>query len=255
MAMKRTLLELTSSILASLDGDEVSTITDTAEAVQVADIIRQCFYEIASTRSLPEHHSLFNLDETDGSTPVVMTRPSSVITVDWVKYDVGDSTEDLTTIIYLPLKDFLERQNSLNENETGVDLFDFTFDTDPISLKYRNDKAPEFYTTIGDLYVLFDSFDSSSESFLAADKTQCYGLLEATWTHTGSFVPPLDHKLSNLLFQKAKAQAFVELKQMDNPQTERKVRTAEIKMVKDKYDMNNKDSEYYYTNFPNYGRK
>lgn len=259
MAMKRTLLELTQDILASLDGDEVTDIAETAESAQVAAIIRQCFYEIASNLKLPEHYTFFELGETSSATPTLMTKPSDVISISWIKYDTTETSgePEYREIYFLELDEFLARQDMLNVSDTDTDDYDLTVGSETFPLKYRNDKTPQFYASYDDANIIFDSVDTGVESYLRKTKFQCWGLKESAWTHTNSAVPNLDHKQFNLLFQKAKAQCFVELKQAENPQAEKKARRAELTTLKEKADINAENVWYYHNKrqLPNYGRK
>lgn len=260
MAMKRTLLEMTQDILVSLDGEEVSAITDTAESAQVAAIIRQCFYEIVSDYELPEHYTFFELTETSSASPVIMTKPSDVITISWIKYDYGlaaESVKNYTEVKYLPRNTFFNTMDDLVDTDTDVGTFNYTIGSDIFPFKYRNDLPPRFYTTYDDNTIVFDSFDEAEETFLRKTKTWCWGLKEQSWSHTDSAVPALDHKLHNLLFQKAKAQCFMELKQAENPSAERKARRAEHTLVRKKHDVNADNVWYYYNErqLPNFGRK
>lgn len=257
--MQRTLLELVQDILTSLDGDEVTSIADTAESRQVAAIVRQCFYEIASNEKLPEHHSLFELVETSGTTPTVMTRPANIITINWVKYDnilVSETSANYADCTYIPLVDFLQIQKGLDSSQTTVDEFSLSVNGESFPIKVSNDRSPTLYTTTNDSTILFDSYNLEAESFLRKTKTMCFGLKESAWTHADSFVAPLDHKLSNLLFQAAKAQCFAELKQIENAKAERSVRRARLTLQKEKEDINGQNRGYYYLpNLPHYGRK
>lgn len=260
MAMKRTLLELTQDILASMDGDDVSTITDTAESSQVSNIIRQCFYEIAANHKLPEHHKFFELTETSSSTPTIMTRPTDVISIDWIKYDnidTGETDKNYQEVRYLRPDDMTRMLDGLNTDETSIAEFNYTIGSDIFPIKYTNDKQPQYYTSFDDSTILFDSLDTGIETFLRKTKTWCYGLKESSWTHSGSAVPDLDHKLSNLLFQRAKAQCFLELKQAAQPSAEKKARRAELILQKEKFDINSMNRGYYNNpnQLPNYGRK
>lgn len=260
MAMKRTLLELTQDILASLDGDEVAAIADTSEATSIANIIRQCFYEIAATYKLPEHYALFELTETSASTPTIMTRPTDVITIDWIKYDNKLSTEtptDYREISFLPFDEFQFRQLTLDSDATDIARFNLTVGSDIFPMVHTITRDPLFYTTFNDSTVVFDGYKSTEETFLRKTKTMCYGLKESSWTHSDSAVPNLDHKLSNVLFQTAKAQCFQELKQVENPSAEKKARRGILTVIKEKNDVNNKNRGAYWDpdKLPNYGRK
>lgn len=260
MAMQRTLLELTQDILASLDGEEVSAITDTSESTQVANIVRQCFYEIAANHKLPEHHTFFELTETSASTPTLMTKPTDVISISWIKYDnidTGETDKNYKEVRFMPMGDFFLGSDSMDTDETTVDEYNLTVGSETFPFKYRNDKQPEFYTSFNDSSLVFDSHDVDVETFLRKTKTWCWGLKESSWTHTGSSVPNLDHKLSNLLFQRAKTQCFLELKQAENPLAMKSARRAELTMQKEKHDINADNVWYYYNTkqLPNYGRK
>lgn len=260
MAMKRTLLEMTKDILVSLDGDEVSSITDSAESASIANIIRQAFYTIVSRTKLPEHGGVFKLTETSSSTPVVMTKPNNVIDVHWVKYDTreeDDTAPSMTKMMYIPFSTFMEMQDNLDGEADNVSTFNYSVDSVNHVIKFINDQDPQYYTAVDDNTIFFDAVNLDLETFLRSSKSQGFGIKESIWTHEDSFVPPLDHRLSNLLFQEAKAQCFVELKQVENARAERAVKRAWVNMQKNKYNFEEHGKGYYYdTNYlPNYGRK
>lgn len=259
MAMKRTLLELTQDILVSLDGDEVSAIADTAESAQVAGIIRQCFYEIAANAKLPEHFSMFELTETSSASPTIMTKPTDVMTIDWIKYDnalAADSpVTDYRDVNFIDFPEFQNRQLGMDSTSTDISRFNYTVGSDTIPFVYTVTRAPLFYTTYNDNTIVFDAVNSTEETFLRKTKTMCYGLKESSWSHTDSAVPNLDHKLSNLLFQEAKAQCFSELKQVENERAEKKARRGWQTLYKEKQDIHGQDPYWDKTKLPNYGRR
>lgn len=85
--MKYTLLELTQDILSSLSSDEVNSISDTTESVQVATIIKQKYFDIVNRVPLPEHEQLVQLTAaTDPDQPVLMYVPEGVADIKWLKY-------------------------------------------------------------------------------------------------------------------------------------------------------------------------
>lgn len=261
MAMKRTLLEMTQDILVSLDGDEVTAITDTAESAQVAVIIRQCFYELAANWKLPEHYALFELTETSSSSPTIMTKPTDVITIDWIKYDnalTGDSSTDYRDVRFVEKKALLEMGLGLDLSDTtNTASFNYTIGSDIFPFPHQKTQFPLYYSTYNDSTLFFDGYYSAEDTFLRKTKTMCYGLKESSWTHTDAAVPALDHKLSNLLFQTAKAQCFSELKQVENASAEKKARRGHLTLIKEKNDINNNNRGAYWDTdkLPNYGRR
>lgn len=258
MALKRTLLQMVQDILASMEGDEVSSINDTAESRSVTNIIKQCFLQLSSDYKLPEHYNLFNLVETDASTPVLMTKPADAVNIEWLYYKTNnDDTADekYTLLEYMPFPEFLEMVNNFGFADTGM-YGSFTLDTGTGStlIKYRVDKTPSFYTTYNDSTILFDSYNVEADAFLKSAKTRVYGLSDVSWLSEDSFVPNLDHRLSNLLFQEAKSQAFLELKQVENIKAEKNARRGKLTLQKEKDDIDNQRGYYWSRSLPNYGR-
>ena len=85
--MKQTLLDMTQNILSALSSDEVNSISDTTESMQVAQIIRNKYNDIVSRGELPEHKEWFQLDPSlDGTSPVLMYVPDGVSKIEWIKY-------------------------------------------------------------------------------------------------------------------------------------------------------------------------
>lgn len=115
--MRYTLLELTQLILSSMDGDEISAIADTVESVQVTTLLKNVFYDMATELDLPEHETLFELVASgDSEKPTLMTLPSDVTKMAWIKYDKKDADDtynDWTTVDFMPLQTFIDMQNSL----------------------------------------------------------------------------------------------------------------------------------------------
>jgi hypothetical protein len=237
-----------------LDSDEVDSITDTTESQQVAKIIETTYWDIVSKLDPPEHYDFYQLTATSASTPTVMTLPSSGLNVQWIKYnhqDDADTAVEFKKIDFLDLNSFLSRMHALDSDESNVIEFTKTINSQVFTFLAFNDRAPTVYTTWDDGTVLFDSYDAANEDYLEAAKTMVYGYYLPTWTTSDSFTPDLDAKQFSLLFNEAKSQAFIELKQMANSKAEQRARGGWISSQKTK------------RNFPqnelarlrNYGRK
>lgn len=85
--MKRTLLDMTQSILSSLGSDEVNSISDTTESLQVAEVIKTTYFNIINRINLPNHNQLIQLDPSlDATMPVLMYVPEHIARLDWLKY-------------------------------------------------------------------------------------------------------------------------------------------------------------------------
>jgi hypothetical protein len=83
----QTLLNMVQNILSSMSSDEVNSIGDTVESMQIAQIIQNKYYDIVARGDLTLDNVLFQLNPSDNSTlPVLMTLPAGVSRMDWIKY-------------------------------------------------------------------------------------------------------------------------------------------------------------------------
>jgi hypothetical protein len=255
--MKYTLLEMTQQILRSMSGDEVTSITDTAESEAIAHIIKENFFNITGLMDLPEHYDLFELVATNSTTKTLMTRPTDVLGITWIKYnhiDTGETNNNYQMIEWLDLDTFLYRMESLNVDADNIATYSLTIGTSTFDVKYLNDKQPQYYTTWDDNYILFDSIDIAVDtSNLVANKTLAYGHKAPTFSLTDGATPDLDATQFQLLLNESKSQAFLELRQQANPKAEQKVKDNKIKSQQNKRAITNPYDEY--RRAPNYGRR
>jgi hypothetical protein len=118
---------------------------------------------------------------------------------------------------------------------------------------YRNDKAPEYYTTFDDHTLIFDSFDVAVENTLQKTKTLAYGKKDQTWTEEDDFVPFIDKEMAILLLNEAKGLAFLELKQVGHPRAEQTGHRLWVANQKKKRSVDSNRDEL--SRAPNFGRK
>ncbi len=273
--MKQTVLQLTQSILSSLSSDEVNSIGDTPEAMQVANILRTTYYNMISRGDLEEHNKLFQLvSSTDPYAPVLMYRPDDVTRIDWIKYynpddgafdsiadhdinvdikDDDDSTSSTAAKFYeyvtiLPIVQFIDMVSHFNLEDN--DTIDFNFQG--FNFRYKNDKKPQYCTCLQDYYLIFDSYQSSIDSTLESTKTMCFGQVKPEFPLVDNFIPDLDDKQFPLLLNEAKSLAYFELKQMPHQKAEQESKRQWAVLQKSK-SITNKPS--YFEQLPNYGRR
>lgn len=255
--MRYTLLEMTQTILSAMDGDEVNSITDTVEATQVAHAIRQTYYDIVSRMDLPENYSFFELEASGTSTkPTLMTLPTDVNSVQWIKYNKiadGDTAPRFEDVTFLELGEFMQRMYLLNTDDDNVASFDHTLNGDSITFFYRDDKAPDFYTTFDDYTFIFDSYDVEVDSTLQKTKSQGYGEIIPTFDLDDATTPDLDANMFSMLINEAKSMCFADLKQSQNATAERRARRALISSQKKKRNIDSMRPAMY--DLPNYGRR
>lgn len=229
--MRKTLLELVQDILASLESDEVNSIFDGTESQDVARIVKECYEAIIVEVAPKSRKGLFHLDaSTDNSKPVLMRMPSDARSIEWMKYNVGDDLQDTNfrPLHYLDPFEFIQHTNGLDEGTDWVDSMTVDFDGHPFQIKYRNDVSPYYYTSPDNVTILFDSYDMTIEQTLTSSRTYCYGNKSPVFKMEDDFIPTLDDTHFPLLLNMAKSQAFIEMKQTENPTSERRERRFRI---------------------------
>ena len=139
--MKFTLLDMTQNILSAMSSDEVNSISDTTESMQVAQIIKNKYYDIVSRGELPEHQELFQLDPaTDGSTPVLMFVPDGVSKINSIRYfntntGVLGQTFGHGVNTDLPIDDTGWTATSTSSVSIGTGTKTFTINDDTLDIK------------------------------------------------------------------------------------------------------------------------
>lgn len=256
--MRKTVLELVQDILTSIDGDEVNSLTDTTESLQVAKVLENTYWDIISRGEFPKNYIFFELDPSGNPLqPTVMYLPSAQLTLQWVRYNIAttdDPSPNFKDVPYVDLDTFLEKMYGYDASDTTIDQFDITLDNgDVMTFLCRNDKFPTSYTTFDDRTLLFDSYSSTEDATLQESKTMCYGERLPTWTMADAFVPDLPAKQFSLLLNEAKSLAWAELKQAQNAKAEQRARKGWVHSQKDKRNVNNPRNEL--ARLPNYGKK
>lgn len=70
-----------------MSSDEVNSISDTSESMQVANIVQTKYYDIVARGSLTIDEQLFQLNPSgDPTKPTIMTMPQGITRLDWLQY-------------------------------------------------------------------------------------------------------------------------------------------------------------------------
>lgn len=236
--IKKTLLELVQNILSAMDSDEVNSIGDTIEALQVAEVIKETYEEITVGTDIPGLEGLLSFDGIqDVSRPNVLRLQSNTEKIDWLRYR-NEPVE------YMTPEMFVRRMHSLNRDDMdNVQLVD--------RILIRTDAQPKFYTSFNDLELFFESYDKSAENTLHESKTQAWGKRFSEFKMEDSFIPLLPAPMFPRLLAEAKATCFVNFKQTANSKEEQKARR---QLVRSQNDLYRAGSKTPFDRLPNYGR-
>jgi len=233
---KLTLLDMTQNILSALDSDPVDSIDETVEAVQVAELIKEAYFELISQRDWPFLFVLGTLTALgDVNNPTKMKIPDTWNKVKWIKYNKKN-------IEYVPPHSFNDIISNRVEQTGVVNSNGYVINADP-----------QYWTSYDDVYIIFDGYDSATDSTLQSSKTVAYGTQQASWSHIDTFIPSIPEKFFPTLLAEAKSQAFINLKQQSNAREERKATRGRMAMRNEAW--RNEEGEIKYNTKVNYGRK
>ena len=250
---RMTLLEMTQDVLSSLDSDNVNSISDTEESLQVARIIKETFYEILASRDWPFLEKVFTLTASgDSAKPTKMTVPDNIVELRTVKYDKrksGATAPSYSDVVYKSPETFLVE--TLGRNADSAEVTSVT--EGDLTLLIFNNRAPSFYTSFDERTVWFDSYDSGIDSTLQSSKTICTGKIEPDWQETDLFKPqeiPVD--MFPYLMAEAKSMASLRLKRTLSDKDEL---NAKRHRVGKRFNKTGAVSNRKYIDFVDYGRR
>ena len=231
--MKKTLLEIVKDILSDLDSEDVNSISDSVEALQVAKIVEQTFYDLIATRKIPEHESLIKLTSlSDSNFPTHFVLQDNQAKLKALWYDVSDTgVYEYKEIRYLEPTEFLK----LVDARRGED---YTLINDKVAgtkLRITNNLQPTYYTSFDDEHIVLDSWDSSVEATLQSNKTRALGTTYPTFSVSDSYEPDLDAVMFPYLVNESKSRAFSVLKGAIDQKVEQSARRQKVHVQNDKY--------------------
>jgi hypothetical protein len=247
---KMTVLEMTQDILSDMNSDEINSINDTTEAYQVANIIQDTYFAITDGKENPWMRQLFRLTSVGLlAKPTYLQIPENVVDIEWIKYNVRSATDTkdrYATIKYKTPTEFLEFTEQRNNSASNVTTITDYSDT-PILIV--NDKAPQFWTSFDDNYIIFDSYDSAVDTTITASKTQSYGKYYPTFTLSDNFTADLPVQMFSYFLNEAKSTCFLVLKQEANKKAEQHSVTQRRRMSQAQWKLKRGIT------YPSYGRK
>lgn len=216
-ATKKTLLQLTQDILNDLDSDEVNSINDTIESVQVAQIIRATYEAMMSNRNWSHQRRLLTLETLgDPALPTHVRVQESIKEMISVKYNcskLGETRRFYQPVYWVEPDDFLRISNSRNTDDASIDVI---YDSTDIELFIRNDQQPRYFTSFDDNILIFDAYDKAIDDNIHAAKIQAMAYIMPDWVHDDDGVPDIPIDAFSALLEEAKSRCFVKLKQQSD---------------------------------------
>lgn len=239
----RTLLELTQNILSAMDSDEVNSIYDTVESLQVATIVLETMEAEFNNIDLPSFEKIIKLEPvSDVDKPNYLRYGEGVNNIRWLRYRDGRNRDRYKEVLYLTPSDFFGRLTLVTS--TGPNVREIV---DPSGVRYfiKTNSAPTFYTSVDNDYLIFDSYDSDYDDSLQETNTFAVGSADlSAGALEDSYVPPIPSNLFPLLLAESKATCFLTLKQMASPKSEQIARRQRSRMQNNLYKSRKADYPY-----------
>lgn len=234
-----------------MGGDEINSIEDTIEANDVATIMRQVYNEMVDEFSLPSTKTIQALTGLgDLSLPNFMQVPDDAYNVEFIKYDCRvdtDGNQAYRDILYMEPNEFINMVNGQPNTDT-TNYVVVQWDAN-VPLTINKTKAPTYWTTFDDNYIVFDSYDSNLESTMQSSKSIIYSETRPTFYIEDDFTPELPENLENVLYIRTLNRALATDTKI-NPVASIRERRADVRTMRNKW----KTQRQNYFG-PNFGRR
>lgn len=228
VASKKTLLQIVRDILSSLDSEDVSSISDSVEAQQVANIVEQVYYAHVATENIPEHSGLLKITAASNSaTPTHFTLGDNVKNIECLWYST-DASFTYREIDYVDFKTFLTRSDNISSNYDNVTV-------GGTNVRITNNKNPTYYTTFDDYTIIMNSYDSSIESTLQESKVRAWGYTIPVFSQTDTYIPDIDASLFPYIISESTSVAYEMLKGTVSQKMEQFARRTRARVHNDRH--------------------
>jgi hypothetical protein len=249
---KQNLLSIVQDILNELVSDEVNSISDTNEALVVANIVKRTYLDIINEMDLPSESDVISLQAySDTTKPSFLKIPENVSRITWVKYDTRTSVagnKAYTDITWMAPDDFISYVNARPSTDTtNYQVVNYSSN---VPLIINKKVGPAYWTSFDDETIIFDNYNSAVDSTLQASKSLCYAELTPDLVIADATIPALPGNLTSLLYTMSLTRAAIDLNKEPNVKGERNESRMRVRAQRNKW----RQGRIVDTG-PNYGRK
>jgi len=234
--MKTNLRDLVKQTLSRMNSDSVVNIDDTEESRQIALICRHVYEELEVIRKWGHKTELVEIEENAGER-LSLIIPDDVARVFKVQYKITDASggtcnRDLT---YIRPDEWLDKVQCNDSTDDNMQSLFITQSENPgayfVQFYAPNNKDPEYWTSIDDEYLVFDSYNVDVDTGgIDPDKTIVLGQKLWSFDETDDTqvieIPSSDWPLyRNMVLSRA----YLEIKQTNHPGADAVVRRMMIR--------------------------
>lgn len=211
---RKTVLNYVQAALNAMDSDNVDSISDTEEALQVANELQDTYYELLNREDWEFLHQPARLTGAgDLNNPTKLLIDAEIKRFDYIAYVVDGVSKELC---YLSPVEFLKKFSAGGDNRLQVT------DGSGVNFYVGTDRAPTYYTSFDDESIVCDSYDSDLESTLQGASTSCIGVVIPTFSITDTHTPDIPQHMEPLLQSALNAACFVYFKQTQSGKDEQR---------------------------------
>lgn len=186
------LLTLTQDLLALCNSDTISALTDTEEATQIGHIIEHTYEYLQVLRDWPHKHRVITpYAATNAANLVELTLPSTVTSVESIRYSIPRDADDPTDgdtwrlLEYLDPVSWFEKVKTDDDDDTTLTTLQIidiggVYPSTNTNFYVQNDKEPEYWTSFDDELIYFDSYNVDREANIDATTTMILGYVNFT---------------------------------------------------------------------------
>jgi hypothetical protein len=247
---KMSLLEIVQDILNDLDSDEVNSIDDTFESVQVAQMVKSTYIALMSNRNWAHQRQAIQFTASgDTALPTHVTVQTGIKEIIFINYNniqEGETRKRYTKMTWLEPDDFLRMLNQRNNDESNVDVI---LDPTGVELMIRNDINPRHYTTFDDETIIFDAYNQAIDATIQSSKIQAQAFVMNEWVHDDDAIPDLPEEAFTALLEEAKSRAMFKLKQTNDAKAEQEAGRQQRWLARKNWRVNGG------IKYPDYGRR
>lgn len=218
----KTVLQYVQACLSTMDSDEVDGINETAESMQVANLLADCYDELLNRQEWEFLKGPLTFTAMGDSTqPTGFTIPPGLRHVHNLWYNV-DTSGGVTRreLKYVEPERFLLSfgGGSAQSNKLLVTL--------PNQLQFyvRIDQQPTVYTTFDDKTIYCNAVDQSVEATLVSSKVSALGVRIPAFQVADQFVPDIPEHMVPLLQATLNSVSHLHFKQQASVPDEARVR-------------------------------
>lgn len=216
---KKTVLQYVQATLGVMDSDEVDSINDTTESMQIAALLYDIYFELINRQEWSFMRGALTVtSNADTTNPTQCTLPENCKRLRNLAYNIdtagGFQRQELK---YLDPVTFLRRFSG--GVSAGNRLLVSCTDKYGVDLQFyvNTDRMPSFWTSFDDQTIFTDAYNATIESTLTTQKIIAWGDRIPSFDVEDDFIPDLPDHMIPLLQHTLNGASMQTLKQQESP--------------------------------------